>query len=496
MKTPFPRETSPADAMKPLRGTLRTDCLSLALLSAVALTGCAGADSRPARASAKSDRLSAQAAQAGAHYTRYVALGDSFVSGDGISGNKGTCHLSDQAWPNLLNESLAAGGAKPMVQVAACSGATTNEILKDYKEKGQKPQMQAVKGADANTLVTITIGGNDAQTSKEVLRCLASNCEKRRDTLKTRIQGTVARKLKSTFAALRKAAPNATIVATGYPMLVSANAATAPGCKDVFTNGEVQMIRDSIGLMNAEIKAAAEPNGIKVVIDEVVKAFDGKEACSGAGALINEANKDLGTTLHPNLAGNTAFAHAMEAGLARIGISANRTVDTASDNAVPPKDTTGLEPSAANAPSASNAPSAQAEDGDPPGDELGDTDEEEETDGEPADSDEDEDEDGDLSGDELDDTDEEEDDADSDEDGDLSGDELDDTDEDEEEESADSDENEDSDLSGDVDDTDEDEEEESADADSDEDEDSDLSGDVDDTDEEEEETDGESDSED
>nr|BFE69307.1 hypothetical protein GCM10020092_026080 [Actinoplanes digitatis] len=92
----------------------------------------------------------------------YVALGDSYSSGVGASGQTGLCLRSSNAYPGLWNTA----NSPKTYRSNACSGATTATL-----RSGQ------LSGLNAETdLVTLTIGGNDIGFADTVITCtLASD---------------------------------------------------------------------------------------------------------------------------------------------------------------------------------------------------------------------------------------------------------------------------------------------------------------------------------
>src|SRR6201999_4580920 len=88
--------------------------------------------------------IPAQAASA----VHYVALGDSYSSGVGAGSTSGSCSQSPNAYPALW----AKANAPASFTFAACSGATTTDVI--------NTQLSSLSAA--TTLVSITIGGNDA----------------------------------------------------------------------------------------------------------------------------------------------------------------------------------------------------------------------------------------------------------------------------------------------------------------------------------------------
>src|SRR5579871_4843180 len=91
----------------------------------------------------------------------YVALGDSYASGDGtgVYYNDGTsCYRSPDSYPPLV---AAADGYS--LTFGACSGATTATVISS----------QLGSLSSATRLVTIQIGGNDAGFTNVIEDCAA-----------------------------------------------------------------------------------------------------------------------------------------------------------------------------------------------------------------------------------------------------------------------------------------------------------------------------------
>lgn len=90
--------------------------------------------------------------------SRYVALGSSMAAGPGIAprapGSPRTAGRSARNYPHLV----AAALGLDLVDVTY-SGATTAHVLSE-SQRGAPPQIHALDGSE--TLVTVTIGGNDA----------------------------------------------------------------------------------------------------------------------------------------------------------------------------------------------------------------------------------------------------------------------------------------------------------------------------------------------
>lgn len=90
--------------------------------------------------------------------TRYVALGSSMAAGPGITprvpGSPRAAGRSARNYPHLVARTLGLD----LVDVTY-SGATTAHVLSE-SQRGAPPQIDALDGTE--TLVTVTIGGNDA----------------------------------------------------------------------------------------------------------------------------------------------------------------------------------------------------------------------------------------------------------------------------------------------------------------------------------------------
>ncbi len=138
----------------------------------------------------------------------YVALGDSYSSGVGASGQTGLCLRSSNGYPGLWK---AANDPKTYRSVA-CSGATTDSL--------RSTQLWPLnKGTD---LVTLTIGGNDVGFASTVITCTVSSDSKCAATVASALQilrTELTAKLDATYADIRRKAPNARVVVLGYPIL-------------------------------------------------------------------------------------------------------------------------------------------------------------------------------------------------------------------------------------------------------------------------------------
>ena len=238
-------------------------------------------------------------------------------------------------WAALISRDLV-----PEPRRIACSGATTVDVLPS--SAGGVKQHDALPGtqldevqADLATgtgpaLITLSIGGNDAQFIPQFTRCVLGDCTADRDTETALIRGPVRRALDTTFAEIRRLAPAADVLVAGYPRLFTEDVLpTDPLVLTTLTLAERRLANEWADQLNAEVAASAAAHGLHPVTDPVVAAFLGHGA-GGAQPWINGVEfLDVGTpigtspsvpatkSVHPNAPGNAAYGAVMEEALRR-----------------------------------------------------------------------------------------------------------------------------------------------------------------------------------
>ncbi|MFR9777841.1 SGNH/GDSL hydrolase family protein [Micromonospora sp. MS34] len=139
----------------------------------------------------------------------YVALGDSYSSGVGAGPyDFSTCLRSEKSYAPLW----ATAHSVASFRFPACGGAVTADVI-----NGQVGALSA-----STTLVTITIGGNDAGFADVMTSCRfgsTSDCENAVNGAKAFATGALPGRLDATYAAIRNRAPDARLVVLGYPRL-------------------------------------------------------------------------------------------------------------------------------------------------------------------------------------------------------------------------------------------------------------------------------------
>ncbi|CAN5422286.1 SGNH/GDSL hydrolase family protein [soil metagenome] len=97
----------------------------------------------------------------------YIAIGDSFSSGEGAGEyGESDCHRSPNGYPSLIADTHAFGG--DVINVT-CSGARIEHVNGADGQHGEGPQIDAITG-DAS-LITIGISGNDTGWTDVVSSC-------------------------------------------------------------------------------------------------------------------------------------------------------------------------------------------------------------------------------------------------------------------------------------------------------------------------------------
>ncbi|WP_132113430.1 NucA/NucB deoxyribonuclease domain-containing protein [Actinocrispum wychmicini] len=321
---------------------------------------------------------------------QYVAMGDSYSSGEGVgpfdpnsdykqdNGNVDACHRSRAgAYPRQV---VLPGHSKPIAAEAAdgttsfafiaCSGATTVDVTSDSVDSPPTADDQAghtdwgtprqlyheVAQVDQGyldedtTLVTISVGGNDARFSDVLKGCvLTTNLCNASDYKITRQNGVVdpaplrdyekdlitqslGDHLARTYRAIHAKAPNAQILVLGYPQLF----------EDYPTGGCGGLPIEAVGLLNTfsgfltttigNAVAGQRAAGVNISLVDPTPAWRFGEhwACNALGgdgnswtnALVNWSESGSGRdvpgkgSFHPKAIGHTHLAELVNAALA------------------------------------------------------------------------------------------------------------------------------------------------------------------------------------
>lgn len=318
--------------------------------------------------------LAATATAQDAEPASYVALGDSFASGEGAApdtylpgtsfpdpasaGRSSTgCHRSSTSWAFRAQTRLGA----PALTFVACSGATVADLTAPDDQfaalgEVEPPQIDAV--TSSTTVATLSIGGNDAGFDR-VLRACAYRPEDpanagcgRPGTTARRIVEAGLRGLDATLAGAyvtvaARMAPGARLLVVGYPRLFAeggrgyapdASVGGAPACRlgvtplktpvrvtlrgARFLNTVAADLNDAVRAGVAEaatrLRAAGATQTVAFVASD--PAFRGHRLCNASpwinGVRLTAFGAPKRTSLHPGPKGQAAYARAVGAALA------------------------------------------------------------------------------------------------------------------------------------------------------------------------------------
>jgi lysophospholipase L1-like esterase len=233
-------------------------------------------------------------AEPAAHATEeYVALGDSFSSGLGAGEPyHERCGRSDGAFARII------GRERPGTRavLVACAGAETADVHRD--------QLDAL--AATTRWVSVTIGGNDAGFSRVVAECAkpawAADCGRHVSDAKRFMREALPARLEALLAAIRRRAPQATVVVLSYPRLFRGEDCDP---ETFFTPREMERMNSAADLLRAKLRSAARSAKPGFRYRDAIPAFERHPLCSPRPWL-NGLTRPLRESYHPNRAGHRA----------------------------------------------------------------------------------------------------------------------------------------------------------------------------------------------
>jgi len=222
----------------------------------------------------------------------YVALGDSYSSGLGAGNyisSSGSCDRSTNAYPEQW-----AGAESPASFVSvACAGATTADV--------RSSQVSALSAS--TTLVSITIGGNDAGFSSVIETCIlrsTSSCLNAVSAAEAFVTNPsqLPARLNATLQEIRADAPNARIVLLGYPDLYDLSKSST--CIGLSTKDRTAL-NGGADALDSAMKTAAQLNNDTFA--DVRPQFAGHEICDSGRWLHSVDILALSSSYHPTASG-------------------------------------------------------------------------------------------------------------------------------------------------------------------------------------------------
>ncbi len=271
----------------------------------------------------------------------YVALGDSYSSGEGVQPYEDStdlatnqCHRSELAYPGqvMVGDNPISVKLRSQAEDAAswsfvaCSGARTFNV-KPAAEGGEgqwdEPAQLDSGLVDAETdLVSITIGGNDAGYGAVIDKCSFDECTDAQfngmpfpEWVEANVRG-VYQDILATSASIVQHAPNATVAFLGYPKVMPDGNIERLTCPRLapYSHAEKDFINDMTLVLNGVLETASTEGGARFV--SVTEAFEGHEVCGDGGEWINgpyfansaEESWVEDRSFHPNEAGQSGYA--------------------------------------------------------------------------------------------------------------------------------------------------------------------------------------------
>lgn len=237
---------------------------------------------------------------------RYVSIGSSLASGDGIPiQSGGPCARSSNNYAQIVAATL-----QLHLDDESCSGAVIANVLRTSLD-ANLPQIDFVSAK--TKLITVGLGGNDIDYNLFADECgLVQQCTPPANL--TALEAALPKKLSKMLTALKTAAPNAKIVLVTYPQEFGAENCAALGLPDAaFT-----ILQQMGSLLENDLVAAAQR--AKVLLADPYAAGMGNQTGCAAPTMqwASPLNAVNSFPYHP-----TALGHEVMAGeiLSALGVT-------------------------------------------------------------------------------------------------------------------------------------------------------------------------------
>ncbi|WP_045705336.1 SGNH/GDSL hydrolase family protein [Streptomyces rubellomurinus] len=231
------------------------------------------------------------ASSASAAGANYVALGDSYSAGVGAGSylsDSGSCKRSTNAYAYLWKNAHAPSSFR----FVACSGARTGDVLNN--------QISAL--SSSTTLVSITIGGNDAGFGDTMKTCVLSSdsdCLNAVNSGENYARNTLPGQLDRVYDAIHAKAPRAHVVVLGYPHLYKVGGSCIFGIGDT----KRAAIDKAADTLDEVIAKRAADHGF--AFGDVRGIFAGHEICGSSTAWLHSTTLPVDESYHPKAAGQS-----------------------------------------------------------------------------------------------------------------------------------------------------------------------------------------------
>lgn len=235
----------------------------------------------------------------------YIALGDSYTSGEGETSDDAylyatnqpheKCHVSTRSYPYVVGHAWMI-----MPQSVACSGAVMDDILGtgnyvgqggrlgssglgynqlEIRQKQQEALTQVIPGRLPQIefvrhrkplVVSVGIGGNDVGLVGKLQSCLGvSTCDwAKPGAMRAKVEKEVSEQYSryvALFTSLQSGAPGVAVLAVGYPLPVAERGACHSAIAPLLNSTEREFMVEVIHLLNQTMYRAATNTGVRYV---------------------------------------------------------------------------------------------------------------------------------------------------------------------------------------------------------------------------------------
>lgn len=228
----------------------------------------------------------------------YAALGDSVAAGAGLGGS-GICDRSPLAYPHQVASSTGL-----TLTHLACSGAKVDEGIYGSQD-GIEPQLAATFNGGTPSLITITIGANDARWTQFLKQCYYLRCGYAVDTARS-----------AAYLADLKLELNSMLIrihqkSEGKPPIVLVSGYYSPfssgACDDIeaITSREASWINGRVAALNKAISGTVGKYSYAKYVSTNLKGHD---LCASQPWV---QGLDSAAPFHPTAEGQQAIARAV-----------------------------------------------------------------------------------------------------------------------------------------------------------------------------------------
>lgn len=250
---------------------------------------------------------------------KYVAMGDSYSSGEGnptfdlgTDTRSDKCHRSSNAWPRILSR-LNTSGVHIIAHIA-CSGATINALT--HRFNSEAPQLTQLKALPKADLITLTMGGNDIGFSRILKSCYVAQCDRNHviDSAVFNLErpNGLIPALTKAIRSIKQVQPSARVVVVGYPNIFPTSQSSAVNC-GWLTEGERQGLVRLASVLDTTSQSAAKTAGADYV--STLGVLSGHESCTTDSWMVPIGpftGAQLQQNGHPLATGQFAIASAVQ----------------------------------------------------------------------------------------------------------------------------------------------------------------------------------------